>query len=140
MSFPVLINGKSPKAKATSYECTLATLDAAAGTGRSDTTGELFCDPIGSVRIVRIGVAPTTVEEMAELMQMVDANFVELTYLDSHDGAWRVDKFRVTDRGNKAMTWGANLTPGVSTDFSDVRWEETMLEFTGKGTKFEGEG
>lgn len=133
MSSPILINGTSLPAEMTGYEWGLADLDGAEGTGRSEATGEAFRDRIARVRTLKIDIGPSSVDEMASLLQLVKDEFVSLTYLDAFDGKWRTDEFYVADRGVQSLIWDGDTVPDFSTDFSKIKWGATSLEFVGKG-------
>ena len=137
MKSPILINGVTPPVKITRYEWGLSDLDGGEGTGRSESTGKMFRDRIARARRLVIDFADATVEEMAELQNLVADEFVSITYLDAKDGTWRTDDFYVADRGVQAMEWDGELEPGVSTDFSGVSWAPSSMEFVGEGNPVE---
>ena len=129
----VLINDVAPPVEIVSIEWGLKDLDGAEGTGRSEGTGKVFRDRIARVRTLKIEVGPSSVADMAKMQQLVQGEFVSITYLDAFDGDWRTDDFYVADRGVQSLMWDGNLKPGVSTDFSGVKWAGTSFEFVGEG-------
>lgn len=135
----ILINGKVPPVEIVSFEWGLKDLDGAEGTGRAEGTGKVFRDRIARVRALKIEVGPSSVADMAQMQQLVQNEFVSITYLDAFDGAWRTDDFYVADRGVQSLTWNGKMEPGVSADFSGITWAGTSFEFVGEGNPIGGE-
>lgn len=135
----IRINGVAPAAEITSYEWGISDLDGGEGTGRAEATGKMFRDRVARVRRLTIYVGPSTVGEMAQLQGLVAGEFVSITYLDALTGGWKTDDFYVADRGVQALMWDGDLDPGVSTDFSSVKWGPCSMEFIGEGNPVDEE-
>ena len=139
MSSPILINDTVLPVEVTNYQWGIADLDGAEGTGRSESTGVVFRDPIAKVRTLTIELGPSSVDAMATMLQLVNEPFVDITYLDALDGKWRTDNFYVADRGVQSLTWDSDLIPGESNDFSKITWGPCSMEFVGEGNPIDEE-
>lgn len=133
MSVPILINGVMPRVAITNIRWGIADLDSEAGTFTSDITGETERDRIGVKRLLTIEIGKSKGEDMSHMLNLVEPQWVEITYFDWLDFNWRTDKFYVHDRGVQPIPCTANLIPNETTDFSELMSEETTMEFVGKG-------
>lgn len=90
-------------------------LDSEEGTGRNNATGEMFRDRVSTKRKLTFTWPPLSIADTARLLQALDPEFVEVRYLDAHDGDYRTGTFysgpQSADCGHRAHWLGisANL-------------------------------
>ena len=140
MSSPIYINDEDPGVEISDVHWRHADLHGAAGTGRSDTTCVMKIDRIGSARTLVVDVAPNQgVAAVSRLLKLISPVKFYVTYFDRVDGDWRRDKFYAADRSIDTLVWPENLIPGVSTDFSGIKYDAFTLEFIEEGQPEGGE-
>lgn len=83
--------------------------------------GQMFRDRVAVKRKLNCTWPPMEPEEMAALLQAMDAVFFTIRYPDAHDGAYREGEFYVGDRSTPMYVWnnekGKYLWEGLSANF-----------------------
>lgn len=75
------------------YSWSSEDLDSEEGTGRNNATGEMFRDRVAVKVKLSFTWPPLSVQDTARLLQALDPEFVEVTYLDAHDGDYATKTF-----------------------------------------------
>ena len=76
-----------------SYGWSVEDLDGEEGTGRNNTTGEMFRDRVATKRKLSFTWPPLSIEKTSELLKALSPVFITVKYLDAEEGNYVTKTF-----------------------------------------------